>query len=81
MSRQYRHKPMKKWTPRAALTRSRCRIEDAQAALRDLAGVWSDVDDYVCGRVDRLLDDLEILLGDIGSAVEDCIENEKGGGA
>ncbi len=73
----FRYKPMSKWTPTLALRRSKCRIADAKAALLDLAAVWSDVDDFVCTRVDEIGAALDGLLDDVREAFEDQIARDE----
>lgn len=72
-----KYKTMSKWTPTLALRRSKCRIADAKAALLDLAAVWSDVDDFVCARVDEITAVLDGLLDDVRESFEDQIARDE----
>jgi phosphoserine phosphatase len=52
-TRMFRYGTMSRWSPQIALRRMNCRIEDAKAALADIAGIWGDVDQAVCDQADE----------------------------
>lgn len=60
--RLFRYDPMSRWTPAIALRRMACRIEDAKAALADVASIWGDVDQGAVEEADRLGAELDEFL-------------------
>jgi hypothetical protein len=62
---------MSKWTPQLALRRMRCRIEDAKAALADVALIWSDIDDFIAVRADERIQDLDAFMAEVQEAVRE----------
>lgn len=72
--RLFRYQPMSRWTPAIALRRTACRIEDAKAALADIAGIWGDVDQGACDEADRFIQDLDRWLADQRTIIAERLE-------
>lgn len=72
--RLFRYEPMSRWTPALALRRMECRIEDAKAALADIAGIWGDVDQGAVDEADRLCEELDRFLRDQREMVRERLE-------
>lgn len=60
--RMFRYAPMSRWSPQIALRRMNCRIEDAKAALADIAGIWGDVDQTVVDQAEDRIRELDEFM-------------------
>ncbi|MCJ8142940.1 hypothetical protein MKI84_08425 [Ancylobacter sp. A5.8] len=69
----FRYAPMSRWTVPIALRRMECRIEDAKAALADIAGIWGDVDQGAVDTADQIIVDLDRFLADQKAMVAEKI--------
>lgn len=70
-TRLFRYAPMSRWTPQIALRRMSCRVEDAKAALADIAGIWSDVDQGIVSQADDLIRNLDELMTEARTMVRE----------
>jgi hypothetical protein len=61
-TKMFRYGVMHRWSPQIALRRMWCRIEDAKAALADIAGIWGDVDQGVVNQAEELIDGLDRFM-------------------
>ena len=68
-----RYSPMSRWTLPLALRRMECRIEDAKAALADIAMIWGDVDQGAVDRAEELIQELDQVLAEQRSAISERI--------
>lgn len=61
---------LKNWTENAALKATNARMEKIDAILIEIASLWGDVDEYICGECDRLRREIETAKFDFIASVQ-----------
>lgn len=70
-TRLFRYAPMSRWSPQIALRRTACRIEDAKAAVADIAATWGDVDQGFVSDAEERFADLDRWLAEMRASVRE----------
>jgi hypothetical protein len=70
----FRYAPMSRWTVKLALRRTRCRIEDAKAALADICGIWGDFDQGFVNGADERIVELDDWMAEIAESVRERLD-------
>lgn len=72
-SRPYfaRYQPMARWSLPLAMGRMQRRVEDAKAALADIAAIWGDIDQGTIDEAEGRIRDLDLWMADVERMVRE----------
>ena len=73
-ARMFRYASMSRWTAKLALRRTKCRIEDAKAALADISLIWGDVDQGIVNGADERILELNEWMAEIEESIRERLD-------